>query len=320
MAQLKETKIYGGLDVYDSYENKNNIINVNSVGKEINLYPTYINIKSNPKNEYPFIGVGFKTASETPADCENLFICTSKARSENNDLPFITLAALDDSGSNIYSLINIYTNLTEISTEDFKITSNNIEVSDFDNIYMLDENQDKTLLSDYIISTMRNNVYSESVGDGSAFLYLTGVPGSSTSKSKLYKNVSLRYNIGEQTLYTPKLSAISVFATSDKRLKENIKKSTLNFTSLINKLNIKEYNFKNDEKKQKNVGIIAQDLLKILPDDLKGFYLSQNSEGFYSVNDSKFVYILAGAFQEEHKKRLELEARLDKIEKLLSER
>ena len=195
----------------------------------------------------------------------------------------------------------------------FKVSKTEIKstVSSERNFVINDLNENNLVkigLNEISISNIKENSTSN--------FYLIG----QNENNILNKNNTLYFNSLQETLFSTSVSAKTFYATSDKRLKENIKKSTLNFTSLINELNIKEYNFKNDEKKQKNVGIIAQDLLEILPDDLKGFYLSQNSEGFYSVNDSKFVYILAGAFQEEHKKRLELEARLDKIEKLLNER
>ena len=88
---------------------------------------------------------------------------------------------------------------------------------------------------------------------------------------------------------------------------------------ILNKFKIKEYNFKGDIKKQKNIGIIAQDLLKIVPEDLQKFYLTQDSKGFYSVNDSKLVYLLIGALQQEHNTILKLEDEINKLKKIIKE-
>lgn len=301
MAQLKETKIYGGLDVYDSYENKNNILSVKSdyldIKKDTRLYNNFkvyhnynntiseiFNIENNSISFENYNSIFFNNGAEIAVD-------------DDSDSSFVIGDSTVFTGEDI---------LFKVSKTEIKST-----VSSERNFVINDLNKNNLIkieLNEISISNIKENSTNN--------LYLIG----QNEDNILNKNKTLYFNSLQETLFSTSVSAKTFYATSDKRLKENIKKSTLNCTSLINKLNIKEYNFKNDEKKQKNIGIIAQDLLEILPDDLKGFYLSQNSEGFYSVNDSKFVYILAGAFQEEHKKRLELEARLDKIEKLLSER
>ncbi len=301
MAQLKETKIYGGLDVYDSYENKNSILSVKS---------DYLDIKKDTRLYNNFkVYHNYNNAISEIFNIEN----NSISFENYNSLYFNNGAEIsvdDDSDSSF-----VISDMTLSTGDDvlFKVSKTEIKstVSSERNFVINDLNENNLVkigLNEINISNISN------INDGN--FYLTGI----TNDNNITKNNELYFNVSEKRLYSSSVSATTFYATSDKRLKENIKKSTLNCTSLINKLNIKEYNFKDDANKQKNVGIIAQDLLEILPDDLKGFYLSQNSEGFYSVNDSKFVYILAGAFQEEHKKRLELEARLDKIEKLLNER
>lgn len=301
MAQLKETKIYGGLDVYDSFETKNSILSVKS---------DYLDIKKDTR-----LYNSFKVYHNYNNTISEIFnIENSSISFENyNSLYFNNGAeiAVDDDSDSSFMISDSTISIREGVL--FKASKTEIKstVSSERNFVINDLNQNNLVKigpNEINISNISN------IKDGN--FYLTGI----TNDNNITKNSELYFNVSEKKLYSSYVSALSFYATSDKRLKENIKKSTLNCTSLINKLNIKEYNFKDDANKQKNIGIIAQDLLEILPDDLKGFYLSQNSEGFYSVNDSKFVYILAGAFQEEHKKRLELEARLDKIEKLLSER
>lgn len=99
--------------------------------------------------------------------------------------------------------------------------------------------------------------------------------------------------------------ATTFFATSDKRLKENIK----NYTSgldIINKIEVKSYNWIKDKDKQQNIGCIAQELQSILPDELKGFFISENGDGYLSVNDSKLIYFLINAVKELQKQINEL--------------
>lgn len=301
MAQLKETKIYGGLDVYDSYENKNNILSANSdyldIKKDTRLYNNF-KVYHNYNNTISEIFT-IENSSILFENYNGLYFNNGAEISVNDDSD--SSFVISDSTISIGEDVLFKASKTEIKST--VSSERNFVINDLN-----ENNLVKIGLNEISISNIKENSTSN--------FYLIG----QNENNILNKNNTLYFNSLQETLFSTSVSAKTFYATSDKRLKENIKKSSIDCTSLINKLNIKEYNFKNDEKKQKNVGIIAQDLLDILPDDLKGFYLSQNSEGFYSVNDSKFVYILAGAFQEEHKKRLELEARLDKIEKLLSER
>ena len=94
------------------------------------------------------------------------------------------------------------------------------------------------------------------------------------------------------------IEANSFNATSDRRLKENIKEYTCNKSILD--LPIYKYDFINGEKNQ--IGCIAQDLKEICPEIVK-----ENEEGYLSIQESKIVYLLL----EEVKK---LKERVDELE------
>lgn len=79
------------------------------------------------------------------------------------------------------------------------------------------------------------------------------------------------------------INAGSFYATSDRRLKENIEDYIPSGNILD--LPIKTFNFKNSKKKQ--IGCIAQDLQEICPE-----IVEENSDGYLSIQENKLVYLL----------------------------
>jgi hypothetical protein len=85
---------------------------------------------------------------------------------------------------------------------------------------------------------------------------------------------------------TPKagqIKATTFYATSDKRLKENIK--PFNPKKSILELPVVEFDFKNSGVHQ--IGCLAQDLQEICPE-----IVSKGDDGYLSINESKIVYLL----------------------------
>lgn len=109
----------------------------------------------------------------------------------------------------------------------------------------------------------------------------------------------------------------NVYATSDRRLKENIKDAELDCGAVIDELPIKEFNFKSDEEKKVVVGAIAQELKEILPEKYRATLVSGSEDTSYSINEGKLLYVAIGALKEERAKTKELEERLAKLEKML---
>ena len=88
--------------------------------------------------------------------------------------------------------------------------------------------------------------------------------------------------IGNKT-FAGNITAKAFYATSDRRLKENIvdykpAKSILDIP-------VKEYNFIGDDKK--HIGFIAQDLQKVFPE-----LVTERTDGYLSIEESKLIYLL----------------------------
>lgn len=80
-----------------------------------------------------------------------------------------------------------------------------------------------------------------------------------------------------------RVTAVNFYATSDKRLKENIK--PLEYTKSILDLPVYTYDYINGQKN--NIGCLAQDLQKLYPQ-----LVSQTKDGYLTVDNSKVVYLL----------------------------
>ena len=114
---------------------------------------------------------------------------------------------------------------------------------------------------------------------------------------------------------TGKITAVNFYSTSDRELKENIKEvSDINFKEILDKITLKEFNFKCDEDKNLLIGIIAQELAWIIPSKYMDSMIHVDDNGFYSINESKLIYWLIGALKEEIKRNDNLEDRIKKLE------
>ncbi len=94
---------------------------------------------------------------------------------------------------------------------------------------------------------------------------------------------------------------VTAYSTSDKRLKKNIKPIN-NSLSIINKLNPVSYNWNEKAKElnpnkdnKKDVGVIAQELEKVLPNLVHNIYSDEQYKG---VDYIKLIPYLIGAIQE----------------------
>lgn len=310
MAQLKETKIYGGLDVYSAYSGNNDEIQWLKLARN-DTGDIELNIRANTNIFNPL-------RVESKLDVVN----------DNNLMMSVDSSSIYLQNYTILNMIGVNTKINIKSSGQFTINdsyndteichynSSEIVFNSFENIK--DSNNNK--LSKYINETVKDNgIYASLQAGAEVNFYILGTAEKNSTYGIPVKLSSV-YIAGDGQLNAGSFKGANFYATSDERLKENIELSNLNFMDILNKFKIKEYNFKDDTNKQKNVGIIAQDLLKIIPEDLQKFYLTQDSKGFYSVNDSKLVYLLIGALQQEHKKNLELESRLNKLEKMFNER
>ncbi len=106
--------------------------------------------------------------------------------------------------------------------------------------------------------------------------------------------------------------------TSDARLKENVV-GIDNALSKIKALNGVYFNWKSDDKKQKQIGFIAQEVLPIIPEAVQ-----KNSDGYYSLAYDDIIPVLTNAIKEQQNQIEELKnqnenlnARLQKIEQTI---
>ena len=73
-------------------------------------------------------------------------------------------------------------------------------------------------------------------------------------------NVTSSSTFGGNMSVTGTITATSAIYSSDKKLKENIKNIETSDINAISNVDLKSYNFKDDESKKQKYGVIAQDL------------------------------------------------------------
>ena len=150
--------------------------------------------------------------------------------------------------------------------------------------------------SDLVELTLTNN---------STKRYLIGST-SATSWSDVGTNSSCYTSSGN-------LYATYFYGTSDRRLKENIKDLDLNCLDLVNNINLREFSWKADETHKPVIGAIAQELNQVLPEKYRHEFIGgqETKDEYLSINDSKLVYLLIGAIQEQQKEIESLKAKID---------
>ncbi len=95
---------------------------------------------------------------------------------------------------------------------------------------------------------------------------------------------------------------------SDKRLKY-IKGENKNGLDAIKKMKVYNFTFKKDKDKEPRVGVIAQELQKILPDAVK-----KGSDGFLTIRIDDIIYTLVNAVKELDRKVSELTETLKQVQ------
>ena len=100
--------------------------------------------------------------------------------------------------------------------------------------------------------------------------------------------------------------------SSDKRLKENIKLLS-NTVQKLDELGGYNYNYKADEKKKTQIGVIAQELRKVFPE-----LVNEDSRGFLMVNYQGLIPVLIQALKEQQATINQLNERVASQESKLS--
>lgn len=113
--------------------------------------------------------------------------------------------------------------------------------------------------------------------------------------------------------YSMASGCVSLFSTSDRRLKNIGSKNNAGLNE-INKLKIYNYTFKNDEKKQPKVGVMAQDLMKVFPNSV-----FKGPDGYLRIKWDEMFYAAINAIKELDKKITALVQRTTNIETQIAE-
>ena len=127
-----------------------------------------------------------------------------------------------------------------------------------------------------------------------------------SAESGAYVNTAI--TLYANTVYKP--SATSFLAFSDRRLKTNIVLAK-NHLDKIRKVNIYNYNMKDDDHKDLRIGVIAQEYRKVFPDDVS---IEPNFKKL-AVSTGRLIYTMAGAIKELDDTFIDVQLRFNKYVK-----
>lgn len=105
-------------------------------------------------------------------------------------------------------------------------------------------------------------------------------------------------------------------ATSDKRAKENLNLVTTSALDLIKKVQLYTFSYKHDSEHKTNLGLMAQDLID---ERINDFSFVSNAEAsgengdFMSIKESKLVYLLIKAVQEQQEEIEQLRLQIQNL-------
>lgn len=115
-------------------------------------------------------------------------------------------------------------------------------------------------------------------------------------------------------------ATFDLIINSDKRLKTNIEKLSTPILDSVLNTDISTFNYITSPNSNKTIGLMAQDLEQNFPEissQLISISDSDDLPGKMTVKETKLVYVLWKALQEEAQKRKDLETKLDKVIRLL---
>ncbi len=297
---IENSKVYTFIDSYDPY----NTASINSVDIMFNRMltldfpPVTIN-GTNTTNK-----VGLKTEKSGV----DILVLNDKLEVQYNaDTPKLTfdknglilkaknnseILVLDQNDNNSVKLIDgkiwIQPNKISIDMEDLAITGDSINVS----------------------TTKGINV-GENVWIGKDDIAIKGI---STGNSTGNAGASLKSNINKLWEEVNNLrSQIAAIRRSDARLK-NISGDNTAGLKEINALDVKNYTYKDDEKKTPHVGVIAQQLQKIFPNSV-----FKGDDGYLRIRTEEIFYAMVNSIKELCKQIQDLTAKVTGLDKRITE-
>lgn len=156
------------------------------------------------------------------------------------------------------------------------------------------------------VSTNATRINTASGGGNDVYLLFTSVAGASSS-NLVYNNINLSYNQNSNTLILQNISASGVVtatdfnSTSDIALKENVE---LIDNPLDKLLELRGVTFEWKENKKSGVGVVAQDVEKVLPQAVGG------SKDHKTVNYNAIIGLLVESVKQQQKEIDDLRKRL----------
>ena len=103
----------------------------------------------------------------------------------------------------------------------------------------------------------------------------------------------------------------SIFNVSDKRLKENIIDIKDSIDDLLT-LNPSTFTFKNDNKKKKHYGFLAQDVEKVFPELVE----NNNFSGYKTINYQEFIPLILAKMKMMDEEIRELKEEINELKQL----
>lgn len=123
---------------------------------------------------------------------------------------------------------------------------------------------------------------------------------------------------------TQQVKALYFNATSDRRAKTNLKAAdSAAALDIVNKLPIYTFNYKEDRTNETSIGVLAQDAALFDGVISDGFSMVANREAtgkdgdYMQIKESKMVYVLWAAVQQQQKQINYLEKRVEQLEQQL---
>ena len=159
---------------------------------------------------------------------------------------------------------------------------------------------DTIIIQNTAASPYGGNIYFPNAAPNNTTNYFLLCYDNSNTKLFVYSNGSLYNRTGT---YGP---------ISDVKLKENIIDATPKLDDIL-KLKVRNFNFIDDETKQKQIGFIAQEFEEVFP-TMVDTNTDKEGESFKAIKTSVLVPMLVKAIQEQHQLITSLQDRLDKLE------
>ncbi len=127
-------------------------------------------------------------------------------------------------------------------------------------------------------------------------------------RSNLMVTTSSQMSVSIPIVSTKEIKAASFNATSDERLKTNITALDYSALDIVNDMKTYSFEYKSDPDTHQ-IGVIAQELEDKKIGDFS--FVSEDADGYLSVKESKLVYLLIKAVQEQQKEIEELKRKIN---------